>query len=154
MCLALRKTDSDKPYNRGRIRYKVARRMPMLYMNGGSIYDANGNAIYSNRLRGLYVCDFQYAKSGKWMRARHRYGRVRSLWDHSTGFHVYVNKSSAIGAMRKDGNSRRNVVIRVRVDDFNASGRFDDGSRAPMETWRRMMVLGIVNTKRRRKKRA
>jgi hypothetical protein len=121
MCLTLRKTDSDKPYNQSKYRWKFV---------APSTRPNILRAVFANRV---------YSPIGKWMRAVHDYGCIGQDSDADIGFHVYLTEEDARRGMNK---FRFNYPLaKVEVDKFIASGTFH---KRKSETWKRMRIVKVI----------
>lgn len=124
MCLTLRPSNSDKPYNRSTIRWKVA------YITGRGALTSQYKGVRISR-----------TKPNKASRASFKNG------GRHAGVHVYVNRKDATdGIDKRDGM----VLLRVKVKGFLRSGTFGayvagSGIRdLPSETWCEYRVLSVI----------
>ena len=118
MCLKLR-TDHTVPYNDSKIRYKFA-----------SGHDKYIFAPFTSVV---------YAPIGQWAIAEHNYKHDPEALPHDVGFHVFTSQDSAIAIALMSLYDV--MVIKVEVDDFIASGTFNN---AETETWKKMKILKVI----------
>ena len=123
MCLTLRKTNSDKPYDDSNIRWKV------MFVRDGKI-------------RSYYHVDTIW-KLGEWKDCG------VGVSDHPSdfGIHVYVSEKAAAAVATAEANcfdymKEKLVVAKVEVEGFFASG---DHMFIPSETWQRARILELFD---------
>ncbi len=117
MCLKLRTAEdpSLKPYNKGKIRWKMA------YLSRAGIVRAlhRGN---------------RYSRKG-WMVAKGDENNPKVF-----GFHVFTSLKSC-GKPYKRYSGGKKVNLKVEVDGFLRSGTFNT---KPCETWSKMRILKVI----------
>lgn len=134
MCLFPR-TDSSVPYNKSKIRYKVAVKRedglfyPIFYRKIEKDIETPYKEINECEHRGISTTD-----------------------KHDIGFHVFISIEDCLRFIKDFSELKfvsfehaKIVIIEVAVDDFNTSGIFYwRDVRYKEETWRKMIILKEV----------